>query len=46
LHYLENIRNEIYNVLFWLNKDLPNFTTPIDRSDKMIKQAKMELSIP
>ncbi len=43
---IEAFRAEIYQVLHWLNEDLPSFIKSLDRSELMIERAKRELSNP
>jgi hypothetical protein len=41
---LLEMRDEVYDVLGWLNKDLPDFARAIDRSDKELSKAIKLLS--
>lgn len=43
--FLEQIHFELYKVLGWLNKDLPDFVNPIDRFPFVLTQAKIKLKL-
>lgn len=40
---LDNLHNELYNVIGWINKDLPELVKPLDRVKDVIENAKTEL---
>jgi len=45
LKLLDGYHYDIYRVLGWLNKDLPNYTKQLDRFDEVLSNSKRELGI-